>query len=104
MKTKLKTISQENLQNDESIQEKQKIYETKIKTAQYEISLMRKQWKKEQDRLKSTENENEKESGSGSGYEPPNSPHIGNSNDLLEVIFELLMTLHLQPIKLKYRN
>lgn len=82
LKSKLKEISEETLQNDESVREKQRIYESKIKTAQQEISLMRKQWRKEQERLKSGLSNETRES-----IEPPSSPLVGQPNDLLEVRF-----------------
>lgn len=80
LKSKLKEISEETVHNDESARETQRIYESKIKTAQQEISLMRKQWRKEQERLKASLSSEGRES-----MEPPGSPHAGQSNDLLEV-------------------
>jgi hypothetical protein len=81
LRSKFNAISQESIHNDETMRETQRVYESKIKAAQHEISLMRRQWKKEQERLKA----GGAGAGGGKDNEPPASPHPSQPSDLLEV-------------------
>jgi hypothetical protein len=79
-------------ENDETLRETQRLYENKIKTAQQEIVQMRRQWRREQERLLKTSTTG---AVSGGGMrldqsqemvsgDPPASPVVSQPSDLLE--------------------